>query len=271
MSRPLAPGWLVGEFAGTFVLVFFGCGSVAAATLTGAAMSAFHVAAVWGAGVAIAIQLTGKLSGAHLNPAVTLALATAGDFPWRRAPGYLGAQWLGAFAASAVLYAIYAGPLHAFESAHGIVRGSAGSEASAMIFGEYFPNPGGRPLPSQAVAVLSHQAAFLIEILGTAVLVVVILGVTHPRNAPQSGILTAFAIGLTITLLISLLGPLTMACFNPARDFAPRVFSSLAGWGSVPFTANGLGWLTVYIVAPILGGQLGAVIHRVFFRPHYAA
>jgi glycerol uptake facilitator protein len=100
-------------------------------------------------------------------------------------------------------------------------------------------------------------------------LLLVIFGSTDERNATRPQALTAATIGLTVTLLISLLGPLTMACFNPARDFAPRVFSSLAGWRSVPFTANGLGWLTVYILAPITGGLLGGAIYRVFFRPGY--
>jgi glycerol uptake facilitator protein len=72
-----------------------------------------------------------------------------------------------------------------------------------------------------------------------------------------------------VTIVISLLGPLTMACLNPARDLAPRIFSSLAGWGSVPFRVNGLGWLTVYIIAPIVGGLLGGGIYRVFFRVAY--
>ncbi len=270
-AKPLLPAWVVGEFAGTFLLVFFGCGSVAAAVLTGAQVGIFQVAIVWGLGIATAIYLTGSLSGAHLNPAVTLSLATADGFPWRRVPGYLALQCLGAFAASAVLYVVFAGPLRAFEAAQGIVRGTPGSEASAMIFGEFFPNPGGRPLTARAAGLIPPPTAFFIEALGTAILVLVILAATHPRNPSRPGVLTAATIGLTITLLISLLGPLTMAGFNPARDFAPRVFSSLAGWGRIPFTANGSGWFIVYIVAPIVGGQAGGLIFRIFFRPHFAA
>lgn len=263
------PAWAVGEFFGTFLLVFFGCGSVAAAVLTGAQVGIFQVAIVWGLGIATAIYLTGSLSGAHLNPAVTLALAGTGGFSWRLVPGYVLMQLLGAFAASAVLYAAFAGPLRAFEEAHGLVRGAAGSEASAMVFGEFYPNPGGRPLTSQAGALISPGAAFFIEALGTAVLVLVILGCTDERNRSRPGVLTAATIGLTITMLISLLGPLTMAGFNPARDFAPRVFSALAGWGRRVFTVNGSGWFTVYILAPIVGGQVGGLIYRVFFRPNY--
>src|SRR5471032_1062389 len=98
------PAWLVGEFFGTFLLVFFGCGSVAAAVLTGAQVGIFQVAIVWGLGIATAIYLTGSLSGAHLNPAVTIALAAWANFPWRSVVRYLAAQFLGAFAASVVLF-----------------------------------------------------------------------------------------------------------------------------------------------------------------------
>jgi glycerol uptake facilitator protein len=71
-------------------------------------------------------------------------------------------------------------------------------------------------------------------------------------------------------MLISLLGPLTMAGFNPARDFAPRVFSSLTGWGDLVFRVNGNGWFTVYILGPVVGGQAGGLVYRWFFRPHYS-
>jgi glycerol uptake facilitator protein len=97
----------------------------------------------------------------------------------------------------------------------------------------------------------------------------VILGVTNPRNTARSQPLTAATIGLTVTILISLLGPLTMAALNPARDLAPRIFSSVAGWGSIPFTANGVGWLTVYVVAPILGALAGGAVYRWLLAPHY--
>ena len=265
------PAWAVGEFFGTFLLVFFGCGSVAAAVLTGAQVGIFQVAIVWGLGIATAIYLTGALSGAHLNPAVTCALATCGSFPARRVMPYIAMQMAGAFAAAAVLHGVFAGPLAAFEAAHGIVRGAVGSEASAMIFGEFFPNPGGKPLTEAARAVVSPAAAFGMEALGTAVLVLVIFGVTDERNAGRPRELAALTIGLTITMLISLLAPLTMAGFNPARDLGPRLWSAIfGGWGAVPFAANGWGWLIVYVLAPLLGGQVGGVVYRGFFRPGYA-
>src|SRR3954463_16171452 len=103
-SKPFLPAWLVGEVLGTFILVFFGCGSVATAVLTGAQVGIFQVAIVWGIGIATAIYLTGSISGAHLNPAVTVAFAAWTEFPWLRVPRYIAAQFLGAFAASAVLF-----------------------------------------------------------------------------------------------------------------------------------------------------------------------
>jgi len=268
-NKTRIPAWVVGEFVGTFILVFFGCGSVTAAVTTGAAAGVFEVAIIWGLGIATAIYLTAALSGAHLNPAVTISLAAWGDFPGWLVPGYIATQIAGAIAASALIFVIFGGAIHEFEGKAGIVRGQPGSEASAMVFGEYFPNPSGRPLSQANPARMSQARAFIAEVAGTALLLLVIFCATDVRNTDRPQILTAATIGLTVTMLISLLGPLTMACFNPARDFGPRLFSSVAGWGTVPFTANGNGWLTVYIIAPIVGGLLGGGIYRVLFRPHY--
>jgi glycerol uptake facilitator protein len=265
------PAWFVGEMLGTFLLVFFGCGSVAAATLLGAQVGIFQVAIVWGLGIALAIHLTGALSGAHLNPAVTCALAACGRFPAQRIGGYVAAQFCGAFLAAAALHAAYAGPLQAYERAHSFVRGAPGSEATAMIFGEFFPNPGGQPLTAAHRALIGTGGAFFCETLGTAVLVLVVLGATDEKNSGRPRELAPAMIGLTVTALISLLAPLTQAAFNPARDLAPRVWSALAGWGTVPFAVNGSGWLTVYVLAPLAGGQLAALAYRIFLRPAYAA
>jgi glycerol uptake facilitator protein len=265
------PPWFTGEFFGTFLLVFFGCGSVGAATLTGAQAGVFQVAIVWGLGITTAIYLTGALSGAHLNPAVTISMAAWADFPKARVAPYILAQLLGAFVAAAVLFFIFGDALKQFERANHINRRAPGGEATAMVFGEFFPNPGGKPLTPDARARMSAGAAFGAEVIGTAVLLLVILCATDQHNKARPQILTAATIGLTVTLLISLLGPLTMACFNPARDLAPRLFSSLAGWGTIPFRANGHGWWTVYILAPILGGLLGGAIYRMFFKPSYSA
>lgn len=270
-AMPPLPKWIIGEFWGTFLVVFFGCGSVCASVLTSAQLGLFQVALIWGLGIATAIYLTGALSGAHLNPAVTLSMAVWSDFPKSRILPYIGTQMLGAFVGAAVLFGVYGDSLRAYEHMNYIVRGQPGSEATAMIFGEFYPNPDGKPLTEVARARMAPRTAFAAEILGTAVLLLVIFCVTDERNRARPRILTAATIGLTVTLLISLLGPLTMACFNPARDLAPRLFSALAGWGGVPFQANGLGWLTVYIIAPILGGLLGGGIYRACFQRAYAS
>lgn len=250
--------------------MFFGCGTVAAAVLTGAQVGVFQIAIVWGLGVAIAIHLTSSLSGAHLNPAVTLAMAAWRKFPLKQIAPYIVLQMLGSFAAAAVVYVIFRDAFSAYEMAHGVARGSAGSEATAMVFGEFFPSPGGRALTEEARGMMSHGAAFAAEVIGTSVLALVIFCCTDERNEARPQLLTASLIGLTVTMLISILGPLTMACFNPARDLAPRVFSALAGWGSVPFETNGLGWLTVYVVAPIVGAQLGGAVYALAIRRLYA-
>ena len=265
----LIPKWFVGELFGTFLLVFFGCGSVCAAVLTEAQVGVFQVAIVWGLGIATAIYLTGALSGAHLNPAVTISMAAWTGFPKVRVAPYIAAQMMGAFLGAAVLYFVFGDALRSFEQASGIARGGPGSEATAMIFGEYFPNPGGKPLDAAGRLRMSAAAAFGAEVIGTAILLLVIFCATDERNKARPQVLTAVTIGLTVTLLISLLGPLTMACFNPARDLGPRLFSSLAGWGAVPFQVNGHGWLTVYVLAPLVGGLLGGGLYRISFESAY--
>jgi len=253
------PPWACGEIVGTFLLVFFGCGSVAAAVLTGAQVGIFQVAIIWGLGIATAIYLTASLSGAHLNPAVTLSFAVWRGFPRRRVLPYILCQLLGSILAAFILYLIFADALAVFEQKNGITRGLPGSEASAMVFGEYFPNPAGKPL----------SGAFLTELVGTAILLMVIMAVTDEHNASRPRELTAVIIGLTITMLISLFGPITMACFNPARDLGPRLFSAMVGWKMIPFIVNGWGWLTVYILAPLVGGFLGGGAYTLFLRPGY--
>lgn len=198
-------------------------------------------------------------------------MAVWSNFPKARVVPYILTQMTGAFASAAVLFCVFGDALQTYEQSNHIIRGRPGSEASAMVFGEYFPNPDGKPLDAGSRARMSPTAAFAAEVIGTAILLLVIFCVTDGRKQAHPQILTAATIGLTVTLLISLLGPLTMACFNPARDLGPRIFSSLAGWGKIPFQANGHGWATVYIIAPILGGLLGGWVYRVFFKNAYGS
>lgn len=250
------------EILGTFLLVFGGLASVAGVIALEAFSGLFQVAAVWGLSLTLGIYLCGGISGGHFNPAITLAFATQGGFSWKRVPLYISGQMLGAFLAAVAVYALFGDAISAYEANNAIVRGTAGSEASGMIFGEYFPNPGGKPLPSPADA-WGTERAFFAELLGTALLALAVFGLTDKRNsvAPSSA-LVAPAISATLALLICIFAPLTMACFNPARDLAPRLFSMWAGWGEWAFQANGWGWLIIYILAPCLGAQLGAWIWK---------
>ena len=259
---------LTGELAGTFLLVFIGCGSLCAAAFGGANLASYQIALIWGAGVSLAIYLTAGTGGSHLNPAVTLALAVWDEFPLRQVLPRIMAQMTGAFLAAAALHFAYAGAITDFEKLHAITRGAAGSEASAMVFGEFYPPPGGQPLPEIAQRSVQPAQAFAVELGGTAVLLLVICTLSGRASAVIPGKVVPLLIGGTVSLLISLLGPLTMAGFNPARDFAPRLYSSvMGGWGEVPFSTNGWGWLTVYIVAPMLGGVLGAGIYHRLLKP----
>src|ERR1035437_9358352 len=132
----------IGETLGTFLLVLFGCGSVAVSILFGAYNGILQIAMVWGVGVTLAIYLTRHLSCAHLNPAVSLSMVLGGRMPYRKLPVYVSAQFIGAVSAALTLYALFAPSIGAYEAAHGVVRGTAASVRTAMIFGEYYPNPG---------------------------------------------------------------------------------------------------------------------------------
>ena len=247
-----------GEFIGTFVLVFFGVGVVNAAVVTGAQIGLWQVAVVWAIGVSLGIYTSAALSGAHINPAITVVAVLYDRFPLPRAIGYVVAQVAGAMAASLVLYAMFAEAILEFERRHGLLRGGPGSERSAMVFGEYFPNPAVFGTAEDAWRIVGPNAAFLAEMIGTAMLAFLICVLTRDRNAarPSAGTTPLF-IGLSVAAIISVIAPLTQAGLNPARDFGPRLVSYFLGWGEIAIPGPRGGWLTVYIVAPILGAVLG--------------
>lgn len=226
----------------------------------------FQVAAVWGLGLTVAILLTGNHSQAHFNPAITLPMFLFRGMSGRLAIGYVVCQMIGAFLAAAILFLIFHDPLTATEKEMGIQRGQAGSEATAMVFGEFFPNPGGKPLDAEAKSTFTIFSAFIAELIGTGLLALAVFGFTSPEIEKQLGGSVPFAVGITLTVLICIFGPITMACFNPARDFAPRLFSAAAGWGTLPFTVNGQGWWMVYLAAPLCGGVLGGWLGKTLFR-----
>ena len=259
---------VAGEVLGTFLLVLFGTGAVASAVLTGALTGLWQVAVVWGFGVTLSIYASAAISGAHLNPAVTLAFALLrpADFPRSRILPYWGAQLAGAVLAGTVVLAAFGPVLARFEAEHELTRGRPGSEASAMVFGEYFPNPAIFGTGEEAAGLVSPVAAFGIEALGTAILVLLIFALTDPRNTISPGALTPLFIGFTVAVLISLFAPLTQAGWNPARDFGPRIVAFLAGWGSIAIPGPHSGFW-VYILGPLVGGPLGGALYDYVVRP----
>jgi glycerol uptake facilitator protein len=213
---------------------------------------------------------------------MTIASAVWRKFPKAHVVPYIGAQLAGAFIAAAALFILFEPHIAAKELSKGVVRGQPGSEMTAMCYGEYYPAPGSLgdgdgPYSPEAHTKLrlrmSQGRAFMAEVLGTMILAFVVFAVTDGRNpgSPANGMAPVF-IGLTVAVLISVIAPLTQACFNPARDFGPRLFASLAGWGSIALPGfNDLGWLTVYIVAPIVGAVLGGGLYDFTIRPAHPA
>jgi MIP family channel proteins len=257
---------LAGEVVGTYLLVLFGTGAVAAAVLTGAQVGLWQVAVVWGVGVTLAIYVSAALSGAHLNPAISLAfvLLRPADFPRARLLPYCAAQLAGAALAGATIAALFQPFIVRFEAEKGLVRGQPGSELSAMVFDEYFPNPALFGTDAAARALVAPWQAVLVEGFGTAVLALVIFALTARRNtAAPAANLTPFFIGLTVAALISLFAPITQAGWNPARDFGPRLVAYALGWGAmaIPGPVNGF-W--VYIVGPLIGAVMGGWLWQRF-------
>src|SRR5438093_1644961 len=260
---PLGPA-LIAEYVGTFILVFFGVGAVNAAVAAGAQAGLWQVAVVWAVGVSIGIYAAASLSGAHLNPAITVATAVWEGFPWSRIVPYAVAQTAGAATASLVLYGLFAEAIVEFERKHGLLRGGPGSELSAMMFGEYFPNPALFGTAEEAWRIVTPAGAFFAEMVGTALLAFLIAVVTREENPVRPPPGTApLMIGLGVAGIISVIAPLTQAGLNPARDFGPRLVAYLLGWGEIAIPGPRGGWLSVYIVAPVVGALLGWGLHRV--------
>ena len=258
---------MAGEYFGTFVLVFFGVGSVNAAVATGAQAGLWQVAVVWAVGVSLGIYTAASLSGAHINPAITVVAAVYDKFPLRRVIPYWVAQVAGAATASIVLYGMFSEAIIEFERLHGLLRGGPGSELSAMMFGEYFPNPAVFGSAEDAWRIITPQSAFIAEMVGTAMLAFLVATVTHDRNTskPPSA-MGAVIIGLGVAAIISVVAPLTQAGLNPARDFGPRLVAYFLGWGEIAIPGPRNGFFTVYIVAPIVGALIGGGIYRLIAR-----
>lgn len=237
---------MLAEFLGTFVLLVFGLGVVAQTVLSRqAAGSTLGINICWGIAVMMGCYVSAGVTGAHLNPAVTVALAVHRRFPWTKVGPYVVAQFVGALVASAIVYIAYRDALTAFD--HG-VRQVTGEFATAGIFSTY---------PQSFV---STGIGFFNEALGTAMLMGVILGITDSRNSPAPNGLAPVVVGLLVIAIGASLGFNTGYAINPARDFGPRVFTAVAGWGPAVFSAAH-GWWWVPIVAPCAGAVVGGWVY----------
>src|SRR5712692_6662673 len=241
---------MLAEFFGTFILIVFGVGVVAQVILSRqTAGSYLSINLAWGLAVTMGCYVSAGVTGAHLNPAVTLALAAHRRFPWSKVVPYSLAQIAGAFAASAVVFITYREALGAFD---GGVRQVVGPQATAGIWATY-------PQPFLSV----FPGGVIDQIVGTALLVAVIFGITDSRNSPAPAGLAPVVVGLLVALIGATFGFNSGYAINPARDFGPRLFTFVAGWGGDVFRA-GNGWWWVPVVAPCIGGMIGGWAYDVF-------
>jgi len=250
MDRPpLAPA-LVAEFLGTALLVLLGDGVVASVFLFGKGADWIVITVGWGLAVAMGVYVTGRVGGGHLNPAVTLALATRGAFPAGRVLPYWIAQVTGGMAGAALVYLHCYEAFLDFESARYITRG-------AMLGGKLVGTAAGGAGVFCNFPVYDNLLANLFtEALGTAVLLIGVRALTDRKNAAPGRGLEPLLIGLLVTSIGLSLGGPTGYAINPARDLGPRVVAYLCGWGRSVFESHGY-YFWVPIVAPLLGGIVG--------------
>lgn len=243
--KPGLMGELAAEFFGTMVLILIGCGVVAAVVLFGSGApgeivngGVTNINLCWGLAVTMGIYTAGKISGAHLNPAVTLALAVFRGFAWGKVLPYWVAQTAGAFAGASLVFFNYKAQFLKFDPA---------LEKTAGVFCTF---PAFRDLPS---------VGFFDQVLGTALLLFLVLAVTEERNNPP-GAFAPVAVGLIVVAIGMAFGPLHGYAINPARDFGPRLLTVVAGFSNNGLT-DGSGVFWVPIVAPLLGGIIGAAAY----------
>ncbi|CAO3589838.1 unnamed protein product [Absidia cylindrospora] len=236
------------EFIGTCVLIILICGASAEQILHVEPNKSWLTSSIGsGLAVLIAICIVGHVSGAHINPAVTLTFYCYSGFPGRKVPGFLAAQFLGAFAGAAILYAVISPAIDEFDHGERQILGPLGT---AAIFATYPP------------LYVQRYSSVLSEIIGTALLLLVIMATGHQNNLPFRNAQGCFiAVGI-VSISLSL-GYTSGFSLNPARDVGPRLFIALAGWGSGVFTVRDYYFL-VPMLAPLLGGFIGGLIYTVF-------
>lgn len=265
-------GDCIAEFFGTMVLILFGNGVSASFVLFNTlgpgrtttqpipfASSWVLISLGWGLAVMLGIYVAGAVSGAHLNPAVTLGFASRGKFPWSKVLPYMGSQLLGAFIAAAIVYFVYRGAINnaiAVATAKGMPN-----TVSSVAGGVFYTAP--KPF-------VGLFGAFCDEFVGTALLVGLIFAITDGRNQPVQANLNPLIIGLVIVAISASFGLNTGYAINPARDFGPRLWVAVVDAGR---SLNSYTWIP--IVAPLLGGVVGAYIYdftvgRVLVARHMA-
>ncbi|XP_003973612.2 aquaporin-7 [Takifugu rubripes] len=259
-SRPRA--WLqnecvrvgLAETLCTYIMMAFGLGSVAqVVTGQGAYGQYVSINLGFGLGVAMGIHVGGKVSGAHMNAAVTLTMCTFGRLAWKMLPLYVFAQFLGSFLAAGTIYAVY------YEAIYDYCGGNmtvTGVKATAGIFATY-------PAP-----YLSLLGGFIDQVFGTAMLLLCIMALSDQKNKPAPAGSEPIAVGLLVLLIGISLGSNSGYAINPTRDIAPRIFTAIAGWG-VDVFRSGNGWWWVPITAPFIGGLLGAGLYKIMVELHH--
>jgi glycerol uptake facilitator protein len=248
-------GELVAEFLGTMILILFGVG-VVAQVVTGDGKLGGHdsIAWSWGIGVILGVYVAGRVSGAHLNPAVTIALAAFKGFPWRKVLPYSLAQTAGAFIAAIIVRFVYADLIFKIDPDHTI--------KSQGIYST---------LPGNGADGVGIPTAFFDQIVGTAILVFVIFALITATNNPPLANLTPVVIGLLVVGIGMAWGANAGYAINPARDFGPRLASWITGYETAMFDQNGNLYFWLPIVAPIIGGLIGGAAFKYLVEPYLPA
>lgn len=228
----------VAELLGTMFIVLFGTGVDAMNTLFGQG-GYTNICIGWGLGVFLGILISNRISGAHLNPVVSIALAITKRCPWAKLPHYIFAQMLGGFLGAAIVYAFYLAKFNLVDP---------GLTHTAGIF-----------VTQPAVPLFMPE--FIAEVIATAILLFGILGIVEHFATEKAGWLAPFAIASLIVAIGMSFGGMDGYAMNPARDISPRIFTVLIGFKDSGFANGSLLWLAP-LLGPIIGGPLGAVIYH---------
>nr|XP_046242436.1 aquaporin-9b isoform X1 [Scatophagus argus] len=259
------------EFLGIFVLILFGCGSVAQTVLSKGALGeplTIHVG--FTLGVMMAVYMAGGVSGAHVNPAVSLAMVILGKLPLRKFPVYVVAQFLGAFAGSCAVYGLYYG---GFKCINVTMRTAPSSLKHCL---KCFDGIHQRRFccywckcHSQHICILPCKTSLSLKwVIATGALILCILAITDRKNIGAPKGMEPLCIGLIIMAIGVSMGLNCGYPINPARDLGPRFFTAVAGWGMDVFRAGGC-WWWIPVAGPMVGGAVGAGIYFLFIELHH--